>query len=648
MAAFAGIVTFDEARLDNRTEKAIMAAAAGPRRHRVTSFRTAHGIFAQRLGGPNGADASQTLAGAGRLSQDVPFFAADVRLDNREELIAALGAARPARRDDAALLQAMIDRFGDAGVARCLGAFAFIQWQPDRRRLLLGRDCLGRRGLFYHRGEGLIAFATTLAGLLALPHVPRQLDEIALANFLAVNLNGYEQTLYRGISRVPSRCLVEIDRRGATLRRYWQPRLDGAPHRSDGDYVEEARTRFDQAVATASRDMARVAVSCSGGLDSSAIAATLARLGQVQSIDCFTIVPPPGSSVDVGERRYYDETDKVEALARRYPALNLRLMSPPAPHPYESEPMRIFARSHMPYPGPTVLGAHGALYDAVAAGSYPALIAGYFGNLCLTWDGHFSIRALLREGRWRELSHELSAIARRDGRSRARTFFAEVVLAGAPLWLRRAIHRVRGRAPDAIERFSALNPAFIADHDLPRQWRAESFEAWPMAEGWSGAQFRARRLFDFNQIGRDLRSSSLDVFGYEVRDPYADRRLIEFALNVPERLYRRDGVPRAFARAVFADRLPPQVLNEQRRGISAAAWFQRFDIRRRDVEAEIEQLEASATVRRLIDVRRLKQLVERWPADASEAHAQRGLYVGALQRALHVGHFIRWVESANA
>lgn len=636
MAAFAGIVSFDGAPLDSMTEEAIIAAAAGPRRQRVVVSRAVRGIVAQRASAP---------AIIRELSS---LFVADVRLDNRDELIAALGAAAPAKADDAGLLLALIERFGDAGVARCLGAFAFVHWRPEQRRLVLGRDCLGHRGLFYHRGDGFVAFASTLGGLLALPRVPRQLDEIALANFLAVNLNARERTFYRGIARVPSRFMVEIDRRAIAQRCYWAPRLDGAGDRSDGDYVEEARARFDEAVLTVSRDLPRVAVSCSGGLDSSAIAATLARLGRAQSIDCYSVVPPPGSHIDVGERRYYDETDKLMALARLHPALDLHLMSPPAPHRYESDPMRIFARSHMPYLGPTILGAHGALFDAVAAANHPALIAGDAGNLCLTWEGRFSIRALLREGRWRALANDLSVIARRNRRSRAQTLFAEVALAGAPVWFRRAVHRMRGRAPDAVERYSALNPAFIADYDLPRQWRAEAFEAWPMPVGWSAARHRARYLFDLNQVARDLKASSGDVFGYERRDPYADRRLIEFALNVPERLYRRDGIPRAFARAVFADRLPPEILNEQRRGISAAAWFQRLDIRRREIEAEVERLEASATARRLIDVERLKGLIERWPADGNAAQEKRALYFGALQRALHVGHFIRWVESANA
>ena len=99
----------------------------------------------------------------------------------------------------------MHERFGDAGVARCLGAFAFALWDAEARRLTLGRDCLGNRPLFYHRGPQFVAFATTLRSLLALPGVPRAIDELALAQFIAVNLREQQRTLYRGIERVPSR-----------------------------------------------------------------------------------------------------------------------------------------------------------------------------------------------------------------------------------------------------------------------------------------------------------------------------------------------------------------------------------------------------------------------------------------------------------
>src|SRR5439155_25822073 len=144
---------------------------------------------------------------------------------------------------DPLLIRRAIERWGDAGVARCLGAFAFALWESEAGRLTLGRDCLGKAPLFFHRARGFVAFATTPGMLLSLPGVPREIDELALANFLAVNL-GHEprRTFYRGIERVPSRSLVTIDHRGVGERKYWAPDLDAPPPYSRADdYNERAR-----------------------------------------------------------------------------------------------------------------------------------------------------------------------------------------------------------------------------------------------------------------------------------------------------------------------------------------------------------------------------------------------------------------------
>lgn len=639
MTAFAGIVTFGNEPLDSRIEQEIVAAAAGPRRHRVLCLRTPGGIVAQQL---PAFDASHRETVPAREQ----LFAADVRLDNRAEL-AALCGEPVARESDAALLDRVVQRHADAGIARCLGAFAFVRWNAAERRLLLGRDCLGQRSLFYYRCNGFVAFATTLGALLALPRVPRELDEVALANFLAVNLNARHETFYRGIARVPTRAVVELGPRTMGERIYWTPSFESSRDR-DGDRVEEARALFDDAVTTATSGMPRIAIACSGGLDSSAIAATAARLGRAESISCYSVVPPAGTTLDVGPAHYLDESDKLAALGRLHPSLDMHLLAPQAPHAYDDDPSRFFTRAHVPALGPTTLGMHGALYDAVAAARFPALLVGSSGNLGLTWNGAFSLRELLKQGRLRDFAHDLPAVARWNGAGTIRTLLSDVVFPGAPSWARRMGHRLRGREPGSVQRYSALNPAFIAEHDLPRQWRAQDFEPWPLATGWSAARYRAHRLFDANQMGRDLRAASADVLGFEIRDPFADRRLIEFALAVPERLYRRDGVPRAFARDVFADRLPRDILQERRRGAVAPTWFRRLDARRGDIAAEVERLEASPAARRLLDIARLKQLVAHWPESEQAAQASRGAYRAALSRGLHVGRFIRWVEGGNA
>jgi asparagine synthase (glutamine-hydrolysing) len=183
---------------------------------------------------------------------------------------------------------------------------------------------------------------------------------------------------------------------------------------------------------------------------------------------------------------------------------------------------------------------------------------------------------------------------------------------------------------------------------LARQWRAERFDPWFGPRDWNAARWRADRLFDHNQFSRDIRGMAGEIFGHEVRDPHADRRLLEFALAVPEPMFRRDGIPRSFARRVLADRLPREIIDERRRGANNPTWFRSLDARRGIIAGDIERLEASPLARRLIDLPRLQRLMAQWPKDEQAAEARLGEYRLALARGVHVGRFVRWVEGGNA
>ena len=648
VTAFAGIVAFDGAPIDGETQDRVTRATAlHPGR---TVIRRREGaLFVQRNSSSVVVRADELPAMSGGDSR--ALFVALARLDNREELAAALGLTREelARTQDALLAQRTIARWGDAGVARMLGAFAFARWDPAAGHLLLGRDCLGNRPLFFHRGPRFTAFATSLRGLMALPDVPRDIDEITLANFLALNLAEERRTFYRGIERVPSRTVVTIDRARIDHRHYWAPNLDAAPPYSrEEDYIERARELLDQAVAAAIRDTPRVAVSMSGGLDSSAIAATAARLGSAEKITCFTLVPPAGMQIDLGRFRYLDERDKVASLGRMHPALDIRLIAPESIHPFTQDDTRFFARAAMPGFGPANMGWFAHLHDAVAEAGHSALLIGNLGNFGLTWSGVFSLISLLRARRWGGFLHELRATARESGRSLARSLAGDVLIPAAPETLRRIISRMRGRDPDSVARHSALNPAVIAEFDLVRRWRTHGFDPCFGRGDWNAARHRAYRLFDHNQIARDTGAMWHDIRGFELRDPHADRRLLEFTLSVPEAMFARDGIPRSFARAALADRLPREILDERLKGAQAPTWFRTLDARRHDIANDIERLDASPLARRLIDLPRLKRLLAEWPKDEHAAQERVKDYRLALNRGVHVGRFVRWVEGGNA
>jgi asparagine synthase (glutamine-hydrolysing) len=649
MSALAGIVALDGAPIDSEAEASAARAVTAMYGGRAVTRRVAGAAFVQRV-----ASADATLAGETHPltgTDGRSLFAALARLDNREELAArlGLGGAELARTSDTRLLMSMHERFGDDGVARCLGAFAFARWDVEARRLTLVRDCLGNRALFYHRGPRFVAFATTLRSLLALPGVPRAIDELGLAQFIAVNNREQERTLYRGIERVPGRTLVTIDRNGLQSRKYWSPDFDAPPpYTREVDYIERARELLDIAVAAAMRDTPHVAIATSGGLDSSAIAATAARLGTAASITCFSRVPSPGTQIDVGPFRYLDERDKVEALARMHPSLTVRFITPERDDPFDEHDTRYFARASLPAFGPIGMGIGRQFTDAILAAGHRVVLIGNYGDFGLSWRGPLSLVALLRGGQMSTFAQELRAVARESDRSLARTFAGDVIMPTAPLWMRRLIYRLRGRDPDSVAQYSALNPDFIAETGLARQWREQGFDPWFGPRDWNAARWRTARVFDHNQYASDRRAMADEIAGCEARDPHADRRLLEFALAVPEPMFRRDGVPRSFARRVLADRLPREIIDERRRGANNPTWFRSLNARRASIARDIEGLEASPLARRLLDVPRLKRLMAQWPKDEQAAESRFGEYQLALMRGVHVGRFVRWVEGGNA
>jgi asparagine synthase (glutamine-hydrolysing) len=647
MSAFAGMVALNGSAIDQGAENRAASALTAWRKGRTVARRIESAIFVHRASpqGTNGEEQPLTSPNGHAL------FAADARLDNREELGHALGltAIEIAHTSDAALIHRVYERWGDGGVAGCLGAFAFAHWDAAARRLTLGRDCLGNRPLFYHCGSQFVSFATNLGALLALPGVPRAVDESALAQFIAVNIRDDWHTFYRDIERVPSRTLVTIGRAGVRRRHYWSPDLHAPPpYRRDEDYIERARELFDIAVASATRDTPRVAIATSGGLDSSAIAATAARQGRSESVACFCMVPPAGAAIKIDAFHYLDDRDKVEALARMYPGLDIRFIAPDRSHPRARDDTFYFVRANLPSLAPASFADGLYMPEAVAAAGHQALLIGNSGNFGLTWDGRLLLVELLRARQWHSFAFELRAAARHSNHSLARTFAGDVVMPTAPDWLRRLIYRMRGRDPDSVAHHSALNPAFIAEANLARHWRTQGFDPWFSAEDWNPRRWRARRLFDQNQYARDIRGLAEEIFGFEVRDPHGDRRLLEFALAVPEPVYRRDGIPRSFARRVLADRLPQEILDERRRGANTPMWFRALDEKRDEVAADIDRLEGSPLASRLIDLPRLKRLMAQWPKDESEAETRRSEYRLALARGVHVGRFIRWVEGGNA
>jgi asparagine synthase (glutamine-hydrolysing) len=131
---------------------------------------------------------------------------ADARIDNRHALIAALnrGDRSPEELTDGPLILAAYERWGERSPERLLGDFAFVVWDGRTQSLLCVRDYFGIKPFYYYHHPGrTFSFASEIKALMCLPCVPRRLNEVRVADYLASRVEDKVVTFYQDIFRLP-------------------------------------------------------------------------------------------------------------------------------------------------------------------------------------------------------------------------------------------------------------------------------------------------------------------------------------------------------------------------------------------------------------------------------------------------------------
>jgi len=167
-----------------------------------------------------------------------------------------------------------------------------------------------------------------------------------------------------------------------------------------------------------------------------------------------------------------------------------------------------------------------------------------------------------------------------------------------------------------------------------------------------GGMVRDGHAFRLGMLGENGTSIALRrVHGMEARDPTADRRLMELCLTIPEDQFLHDGEPRALARRVMAGLVPDEIIQERRSGRQSADWHRHYDIARGDFLAELSRMEASPLARQILDLPRLRRIIDAWPAPEAGGAAAAGWDETTqvlLTQAFGAGIFLRRFERGNA
>ena len=202
-------------------------------------------------------------------------------------LIAA-GHTFKTRSDTETILHAY-EEYGDACVDELRGMFGFAIWDRAKRRLLLGRDRLGVKPIYYYRNGRFLAFASEIKSLLEMEAIPREVNAEALDLYLSLRYVPGPQTMFKDIFRLQPGHILVADDSGVRITKYWDIEYPDPEPRSPEYLVERFRELLEESVRLRLLAEVPLGVFLSGGLDSSAILATMTKISEGERVKSFSV-----------------------------------------------------------------------------------------------------------------------------------------------------------------------------------------------------------------------------------------------------------------------------------------------------------------------------------------------------------------------
>ena len=419
------------------------------------------------------------------------------------------------------------EEWGRNVVDHLTGMFAFAISDHERGELFLARDRLGIKPLYYVDGPEGFAFASELKALFQNARVARRPDVDALRRFLLFRLHDDgEDTFFDGVKRLlPAHTMLVRPDGIVKIERYWNPPVNPefASTRSDDDYAQEFAQRWDDVIRRHLISDVPVGVPLSGGLDSSGVATTMARLSSsgtdlhTQGLYTFSALYP-GESID--ESEYIHEVERAIGSTPHYvyPQLDDFWNEIDEWIWYQEEPT-IASAPYAYYSVYRLAGQH--VKVMVSGNGGDELLAGYIPYF----------RAYLS-----------SAIAQRHYLAAARE-----VVKGRDLYKKYAGELIRSKLPSRGR--NAINARELLQ-----------------AGSTSGVQFASHKNLNERLASDVLRYSTPDLLRYEDKNsmafsvesrvPFLDHELVEFIFSLPIDQKIKGGWNRAVYRNAMKGRMP--------------------------------------------------------------------------------------------
>jgi len=479
----------------------------------------------------------------------------DGRLDNREEILRMLGGSLPRDAADVAIVSEAYQSWGIGCLRQLIGDWAVSVWNPHERSLILAKDPIGTRQLYYSIQKDALTWSSVLDPLILLAGRGFEINEEYVAGWISL-LPAAHLTPYVGIDSVPPCCFVRFEPGRQTVGKYW----DFDPNKrirypTDAQYEEHFRAVFGEAVRRRLRSDAPILAELSGGIDSSSIVCMADRLlaaGMADTPRLDTVSYYDDSEPNWNERPYFSVVEQkrgvkgwhIEVGRVRYRELvepdreDDHFRALPGSRSKRNEASQQFAECARSHGNRVLLSGIGG---DETMGGVPTPIP--------------ELADLLTSGRFWLLARQLKLWAL-NKRLPWLQLLVQVIRAFLPPRLPAALADLPS-APWLEPQFIRRNRRALAGYPA----RTRLFGALPSFQ---------ENLGTLDALRRQLACYPLQIEPLcERRYPYLDRDLLEFAYAVPREQLVRPGQRRSLMRRALVAIVPGEILHRRRKAFVA-------------------------------------------------------------------------------
>ncbi|MCU0588200.1 MAG: asparagine synthase (glutamine-hydrolyzing) [Syntrophobacteraceae bacterium] len=463
-------------------------------------------------------------------------------------------------RSDTEVIVHGYEEWGEDVVSSLQGMFAFALWDETRRTLFLARDRLGIKPLYYGILPGALVFGSEPKCLLEAPGIDRSLNDRAVLDYFSFLYIPTRQRIYRGIRQLMPGESLTLSQGAVSLRRYWTPRWRLDRTRTEEEWCEALREQLDRSVSSHLVADVPVGVWLSGGIDSSAVAASMTRAGPGRALSF-------SAGFDVPR---YDETRYALEVSRHLGTSHEVL-------PMDSSSMEILPRLlwllDEPLADATVIPTY--LLSRRTRERVKVVLSGEGGDELFGGYTHYqgmelnrclrSVPAPLR--RW--MAEAIHGMRRRAG--------------GTPLYRWHRLERVLESSlsppfEDFLGKVAAFSGKEIAClfsmdflkeiHDfVPMEPMREAVAMTPSPDPLSSAFLADLSVYLHGDMLTKVDRMSM-ACSLEVRVPLLDHDLVELALAIPSGLKVRGMETKGILRGAVSPWLPRRIARRPKRGFN--------------------------------------------------------------------------------